>query len=166
MTNVKKKVYRDGALNYDTNEASLESAISCPEDTRTQQSGKLDADINEIVRRFGVTGTLPQGTRPPTYGDFNDVFDFQTAQNAIVIAQQSFMAMPATVRKRFNNDPHEFVAFCSEPENIDEMRKMGLAVPKKEVIIAEKKPDNLDSTENKDGRNKDNERSKDNSGTS
>ena len=39
------------------------------------------------------------------------------------------MTMPADVRARFNNDPALFVDFCSDEANLDEMRKLGLAVP-------------------------------------
>lgn len=93
------------------------------------QSEKDNCDINVIVRRFGVTGQLPVVARPPTYEDFGGVFDFQSAMNMIRASEESFAEMSAEVRKRFNNDPHEFVDFCTKEENLPEMRKLGLAVP-------------------------------------
>lgn len=104
-------------------------AIADDSPSLTQQSGKDEADINTIVRRFGVTGTMPVNVRAPTFADFDQVFDFQTAQNALIAARDSFMAMPADVRTRFSNDPQAFVEFCSDKENLPEMRKMGLAPP-------------------------------------
>ncbi|WNK12746.1 MAG: internal scaffolding protein [Microvirus sp.] len=115
--------------NYDRFAASQASGLECPEVTRTVQSDRDDADINVLVRRFGITGVMPSGVRPPTFADYDDVFDFQTAQNAILLAKDAFMAMPADVRTRFDNDPGRFVEFCSEEKNLDEMRKLGLAVP-------------------------------------
>ncbi len=108
---------------------SLDSALECKDESRTNQSQAEEADINTIVRRFGVTGMLPQGVRAPTYGDFTGVGDFRDALEAIRAAERSFSQMPADVRARFANDPASFVDFCSNPENIDEMRKLGLAVP-------------------------------------
>lgn len=127
--------------NYDMNEASLESSIAEFDVSRTIQSDKDDADINIIMDRFGKTGTLPQGAKAPTYGDFENIFDFQTAMNAIRGAQEAFMEMPANVRTRFNNDPQLFVEFCSDERNIEEIRKLGLAIPKeveKNAVAANK----------------------------
>jgi len=93
------------------------------------QSQRDEADINTIVKNFGVTGQLPQGIRMPTYGDFYGANDYQSALAAIAEADASFMAMPANVRERFGNDPQQFLEFCADYGNIEEMRKLGLAVP-------------------------------------
>lgn len=124
--------FRSGAFNYDVREASKAAALICKDDTRTVQSGKADADINNIVARFNKTGVLPGSIIPPTFDSFDGIFDFQSAMNATIFARQQFMKLDATVRKRFGNDPQEFVEFCSNKENLDEMRKLGLAVPKVE----------------------------------
>lgn len=126
-----KKVFVRAPYNYDTEEASLEAAIHEFEPTRTQQHQEEEANINTIVRRFGLTGTLPEVPVPPQYGDFMDnVVDYHSAQNMIRAADESFMALPADVRTRFDNDAGKFVDFCSNPDNLEEMRKLGLAVPK------------------------------------
>jgi phage internal scaffolding protein len=119
---------------YDTEEASLEAGLSCPEDTLTQQHDKDEADINVLVRRFGVTGELPQVTVTPVYSDFVDtVNDYHSAMNLIIQADRSFMELPADVRVRFENDPGVFVDFVSDPANIEAIRELGLASPKVEV---------------------------------
>lgn len=115
------------AYNYDRDEASRLSGLLCEDDSLAVQSEKEECDINTLVKRFGITGQLPQGVRMPTYGDFTEVLDFRTAHDALIAARQSFMALPADVRKRFSNDPAEFVDFCSNPQNLEECRKMGLA---------------------------------------
>lgn len=43
------------------------------EPTMTDQSGADDTDINLIVKRYGVFGTVPGTNRPPVYGDFADL---------------------------------------------------------------------------------------------
>lgn len=118
--------------NYDVDAASDEAGLKCEDESRTVQSQREDADINVIVKRFGVTGQLPVIPMPPLVGDFDAIFDFRSAQDTLIAARNSFMALPADVRNRFNNDPHLFVEFCSDGKNLDEMRKLGLAVPKKE----------------------------------
>ena len=69
--------------NYDTDEASEASGLKCLDESKTKQSFQEEADINTIVRRFGLTGQLPSGIQAPTYGDFTEVTDFHTAMNAI-----------------------------------------------------------------------------------
>lgn len=114
-------------FNYDQEAVSIESGLKCEDGSKTLQSQKEDADINVIVKRFGVTGMLPQSLKLPTFQDFEGIFDFRTAMDAVKAAEAAFMGVPADIRRRFGNDPQEFVAFCSEPKNLDELRKLGLA---------------------------------------
>lgn len=116
-------------FNYDTDEASNETGLVCDDESLAVQSERDECDINIIVRRFGLPGVLPSGVRQPTYGDFVGVSDYQSALAVIESADESFYAMPADVRARFGNDPAQFVDFCSDPANLSEMRKLGLAVP-------------------------------------
>ncbi|WNK12434.1 MAG: internal scaffolding protein [Microvirus sp.] len=115
---------------YDFKKRSDEASFYSDEPSRTVQDDLEDSDINTIVFRFGITGTMPQGVKVPEYGDFEEVFDFRTAQDAIVYADRQFMSMPASVRARFNNDPAVFMDFAVDPSNVDEMVRLGLAVAK------------------------------------
>lgn len=117
------------AYNYDTDAVSRETALVCDDPSLAVQSEADECDINTIVRRFGLTGVLPSGVRAPTYGDFTGVSDYREALEAIEAADESFYSMPADVRSRFQNDPARFVDFCSDPANLDEARRLGLAPP-------------------------------------
>lgn len=125
--------------NYDTD--TRDSAFCCVGESKTSQQFKDECDINTIVRRFNLTGQMPSDVRAPQYGDFEDVVDYQTALNAVIAAQGSFNALPADVRSRFSNDPGLFVDFCSDPENLPELRKLGLAVPEAAVPSPPSSPD-------------------------
>ncbi|WNK13346.1 MAG: internal scaffolding protein [Microvirus sp.] len=115
------------AFNYDTDLATRESSLVCLDPTLTQQQFADDADINTIVRRFGLTGQLPTAGAMPTYGDFSDVVDYHTAVNSIRSATEAFMALPGHVRLEFGNDPQRFVEFCSDPANATKARILGLS---------------------------------------
>uniref|UniRef100_UPI0040471F15 hypothetical protein n=1 Tax=Yoonia sp. TaxID=2212373 RepID=UPI0040471F15 len=123
--------------NYDTNLASEESALYCEDPSRTKQSFKEECDINTILKRFNVTGQLPVGPLQPQYGDFSGVFDYQTALNAVIAAQESFNALPAMLRNRFANDPAAFVDFCSDESNREEMIRLGLVIEKATEVAVE-----------------------------
>lgn len=121
-------VFCRSAHNYDMAEASKASGLSCTDKSLAKQSFAEEVDINTIVKRFNLTGELPSGVRVPEYADFEGVFDYHSALNAIAAAHESFDAMPADIRARFQNDPASFVDFCNDPNNVEEMVKMGLAV--------------------------------------
>jgi len=115
--------------NYDADQASLRTGLSCPEPTLAQQQFRDECDINVITERFGLTGQLPVGVRAPSYGDFTGVSDFQSAMQAVRQAQESFMLFPAAVRERFANNPQRLLEFCADPANLEEARSLGLAMP-------------------------------------
>lgn len=119
---------------YDFEARSQEFGLSCKDESLAVQSQRDEADINTLVKRFGITGQMPQNVRAPTFEDFTEVFDFQSAMHAVMAAQESFMQMPADVRSRFGNDAQEFVRFCSDKDNLEEMRKLGLAIPAAPVV--------------------------------
>lgn len=135
------KPFVRSAHNYDMNAASAASGTVNNLPSRTIQADAADTDINVIVARFGVTGLVPSVPMPPLEADFEDVFDFQSAQNLIRRSTEAFNVLPAEVRSRFSNDPGLFVDFCSQTlpngslANLEEMRKMGLAVPPAPAII-------------------------------
>ena len=129
-------------FNYDRDLASDLAGLSCEDASRTKRSFKEECDINTIMRRFGVSGAAPQNVRAPTYQDFEEVFDFRSAMHVLMDAEKSFMAMPSEVRKRFGNDPQEFVEFCSSEANLDEMKRLGL------IRVEEKRAATLDDVVN------------------
>lgn len=143
---------RAATWDYDTNAASDESGIDCRyklnEETgelednpsMAKQSFAEECDINVMLKRFGITGQMPQGLRLPEYGDYEQVVDFQTAMNIVVEARETFMEMPAHVRARFHNDPQEFLEFCADEKNKDEAVKLGLVVEPEPLVELAPKP--------------------------
>lgn len=105
------------------------TAIVTGDVTPVQRQFAKDSDINELVRRFGITGKMPQPvTDPSYYGDVEDIPDLRTALERIRDAQERFAALPARVRTRFRNDPAELFEFLEDRENFDEAVKLGLVV--------------------------------------
>lgn len=98
-----------------------------PGESLTKQSFKDDCDLNVIMARYTKTGVLPTNLREDgIYGDFSEVGDYQRAQEIYLRANDQFQALPGKVRARFNNDPAEFLDFCSRSENKEEMVYLGL----------------------------------------
>jgi phage internal scaffolding protein len=122
--------------NYDTNAASNESGLACEEPSLTQQHFKDETDINNILRQFNITGLLPEQTLSPCYGDFTGIGDYHGALNAVIAAEDGFMALPANLRARFGNDPAQLIDFLNDENNRSEAEKLGLLeVPKAESTV-------------------------------
>lgn len=139
------KVFLRAPYNYDADEVSEETGLACSDASLAVQAERDECDINTIVRRFGLTGQLPTGVKALMYGDFTGISDYRQALEVVSEADASFYAMPADVRERFRNDPALFVDFCSDPANVDEMRKLGLALPSEQPVPASQEPLNGDS---------------------
>lgn len=67
----------------------------------------------------------------PKYGDFANPLSYQESLNLVIHAQEQFNSLSSRVRERFANDPQKFLEFTSNPENAEEMVKLGLATVRK-----------------------------------
>lgn len=121
------EVFCRSGLNYDMDAVSRETGLVCCEaENMTQQQFAEEADINTIVRRFGLTGELPENVRTPQYGDFTGISDYKDAMNAVRAADEAFMELPADLRYKFANDPQRLLEFVSNGDNREEAKKLGL----------------------------------------
>lgn len=127
-------IFVRAAYNYDTKVASDACVVECTKDEdMAQQSHQEECDINTIVARFGLTGEIPVNYRPPLMEDFEEVFDFQAAMNAVRKAEEQFMQLPWNVRRRFNDDPARLIAFLDDPVNRKEAIELGILEKPPEV---------------------------------
>ena len=102
------------------------------EPSMTQQHFKDETMIDNILQKYAETGFLTDPftpKRPIQFGDFSDVKDFQTAQNAIALATEYFESLPATVRASFNNSPHQFLNALNDPEQRSKLEELGFVAP-------------------------------------
>lgn len=98
----------------------------------TKQDFVSQCDINNIIKEFSVTGQISHISAKAAQGAFIDLpadLDYQNSLNTIIRAEEAFMALPAKVRDRFGGDPAAFLAFTADPENADELVKLGIRNP-------------------------------------
>lgn len=95
--------------------------------SKTKQAFKDECDINNIVARYKRTGAIDHfAEHGPQYGDFTGP-TFTDAMNTVTAANRMFQDLPANLRKRFENDPVQFLDFVQDPANAEEMYQLGLA---------------------------------------
>lgn len=93
---------------------------------KTEQAHKRETDMNYILRDYAKTGLIKHAQKHQgTYDDVT-VDDFQEAMFLVTSAQNMFNDLPGQIKKRFNNDPAEFLGFVQNPENVDEMSRLGI----------------------------------------
>lgn len=114
------------ALDFEALQPDPETGELIQQRSLTQQQFAKEANINEIVRRFGLTGQLPDGINAPVSGDFTGITSYEEAMRVMRQAQESFMELPADQRQRFHNDPGEMLAFLNDDKNRDEALRLGM----------------------------------------
>jgi len=116
----------------DANSDDNSHTVTKEDEDRTVQSYKEDADINVMIRRFGISAVA----KPQEAGfyDFtNAPADYMEALNAINEADRRFATVPAEIRARHENNPAKFAAWLHDENNADEARKLGLLKPLPEI---------------------------------
>jgi len=93
---------------------------------KTDPSGAKDADINNIVATYHKTGVLPLQQRAAVFADVSDAPSYQEALQVVIDAEKAFMTLPANIRKRFDNDATQMLAFIDNPENRQEAASLGM----------------------------------------
>lgn len=87
-------------------------------------------DINNIVSQFLKTRELPDDVREGVYVDILSLNnDYHTLMNNYIAANEAFLALPARVRDRFQNDPAQLINFLEDRGNYDEAVTLGLITP-------------------------------------
>lgn len=106
------------------------------EDSQVQKDMQDETDIKNILQKYGRTGMLPIIKDEALYGDFSTVPDYQEAQNILIQANEQFNNLSSDLRKKFDNSPEEFLKFCTNKDNLEEMRELGLAnkLEEREVV--------------------------------
>ena len=101
----------------------------------TQQHFQEECDIINIIKRHDRNGIIEHVHRGQArYGDFSEVTDYREALDLVRNAQEEFMTIPSDIRKQFDNNPGKFYEFVSNPDNKDELIKMGFIEQSQEAV--------------------------------
>ncbi len=95
--------------------------------SRTKQSFREESEIRNIMARYVKTGIIDHFNRHGGEYGFATSVSFHEAMNVVTKADQMFSDLPAEVRRRFGGDPGDFLEFVQNPENQEEMFRLGLA---------------------------------------
>lgn len=99
--------------------------LVCETPSMTQQQFKEECDVNSIMDKYRITGTVPTRLNAQ-FGDFSEVGDYLSAQNIILAAQEQFDTLPSNIRKEFDNSPANMLEFIHNPDNRERAIEIGL----------------------------------------
>ncbi|WNK15041.1 MAG: internal scaffolding protein [Microvirus sp.] len=119
--------------NHDTDAESDRTGLACKDPSLTLQSQSEEANINTIVRRFGLTGELPiEHQRQAEYLDLtNEPNDFTDMQINLAQARARFYELPAVRRADYLNNPAKWledVNSAIDRGDRDTLRAMGVQI--------------------------------------
>lgn len=103
-----------------------------PEDSVTKQEFRDECDLNIIVAR-AMKGVPPVfiNQAEPMYGDFSEMPTIAQAHEIVLAAQESFMTLPAALRRELGNDPANIDELTQE-----QLQRYGLLKPQEEPLEA------------------------------
>lgn len=128
--------YGFGLMAYDAAAVSDATANPGGGESLTQQHFADEVDIENIVRRFGLTGQLPTSAAAAkaVYGDFTGIEDYQSAIDRVAEIGARFHSLPAQFREQFKNDPGELVSFASKHSEEELEAVFGRAIAPAEPV--------------------------------
>ena len=62
------------------------------------------------------------------YDDLPSEIDYHDGMNTLLAANDAFNSLTSKIRRRFNNDPAEFLDFVLNEDNLEEINSLGLGV--------------------------------------
>lgn len=94
-----------------------------------KQAFKDECDVNAILKRYRKTGVIEHVSKVAArYGDFSEFKEYREMLDTVRSADEMFFGLPAELRKRFENNPANFVEFMGNPANLNEAVELGLAI--------------------------------------
>lgn len=106
----------------------------------TKQSFADESEINNIMAKYEKTGLIEHVKNHGGYSDMPAPLDYQEALQLTIDAQLSFDELPAQVRREFNNNPFDFLAFVENPANVERMAELGLLETVNDAVSPEAHP--------------------------
>jgi phage internal scaffolding protein len=107
----------------------VKSQFNTVGETMTQQHFAEEVDIKTIIKKHDRTGIISHVARGVAqYGDYSEVNEYREALDMVNSANESFLELPAELRKMFDNDAGLFFEFATDPKNDEKMVQMGLKV--------------------------------------
>lgn len=95
--------------------------------SRTKQSFRDECDINNIMAKYMATGLVDHVKKyQGRYEDLPNEIDYHENLNAVMRAEDAFSSLPSKIRTRFGNNPAAFLGFVLNPDNLEEVQRMGL----------------------------------------
>jgi len=119
----------------------LEVSITFEENSPfTRQEFREECDINTIMAQYMTQGELIHlNEAAPQYLDVTGQ-DFREHMIFIAGANSMFNDLPSSIRSQFDNDPAEFLDFCSQEKNRPELAQMGLLSPEATQAVLHPSP--------------------------
>lgn len=117
---------RDGVTKFPDKD---EGAIQKFDKSLTRQSEARQTDINFIMAQYEKNGTLPISQVEGMFEDVSEVGSYREMLDAVRVADEAFMSLPAKVRSHFDNNPALLLDAMNDESRRQELVDLGVINP-------------------------------------
>jgi phage internal scaffolding protein len=104
----------------------------------TEQCHRQSCDMHHIMKKHQETGLINHVNQyKGRYDEMPNDLQFHDAMNVIATANSMFESVPSHIRAEFDNSPALFIKFMQDPQNKDQIEKMGLDASHLQSISSE-----------------------------
>lgn len=133
-------------------EPTVKPTISCDPEAGAEQHHKEACDVNNILKKYQRTGAIEHRNEHRGEYGFVPSTTFQEAMETVAKAQSMYEELPATIRQQFEG-PGRFLEYVQDPNNAENLVKMGLATSTDDIAskTPQKDPTDLQLKPSKEG---------------
>lgn len=96
-------------------------------DSKTKQEFKQDVDVNFIVKKFQMTGSVSHLARAkPQFADVSNAVSLHAAMNMMKEATKGFSDLSSAIRAEAGNSPVRFLEMLESEEGTADLVEAGL----------------------------------------
>jgi len=122
-------------------------SFDSPNPSMTEKHHAAACDINHLLATYRKTGLCTHvNTHQGDYSDISNVPTYHEAMQQIQAADNAFKTLTAEIRAQFSNDPAQFLNFVNDPNNREEMGKMGLLKPNAQCAPIQPAPESIETS--------------------
>lgn len=122
------EVVPHGQIHVRRLDGSLDVGFPNDEPSMADPSFEPDTNVNNVMKRHAgsMESAFHARRLSGSYADLSNLPNYQEMLHTVRDAQDTFNAMPADLRKKFDHDPAKLISFLSDPKNKDEAIALGL----------------------------------------
>ncbi len=104
-------------------------------DTMVREAFRDECDVNKIVARYALAGTMPLTVAEAAYGDVSEVSDYKTALDLVYASKDRLSELPDAAREMYMKDPLGYWTALDATKERSDLVELGLLEAPEEPVV-------------------------------